>query len=79
MSSNDYITLKLPSYLCGEVGEPFPAPLQQLIGCMAAFNYAPIYWGENTGPQGTTELTFDRHGTPQAALEAAAWFCTHGD
>lgn len=78
MSNDNYVTLKLPSYLCGEFAKP-PALLQQLVGCMAAFNYAPVYWGENTGPQGTTELIFVRYGTLQAALDAAAWFGTHGD
>lgn len=77
--STDYVTLKLPSAACGEVGEPLPRTLSLLLWHMVDFNYAPIYWGENTGPTGTTELVFDRHPTRAGAVAGLQFFIAHGD
>ena len=77
MRQEDEFTIKLPSAVCGEVGEPLPRALELLLWHMVDFCYAPIYWGDNTGPTGTTELTFSRYPTRAEAAAALQFFITH--
>lgn len=52
------VTVHLPPGLCGDVGEPLPAELSDLICSMAGICYAPVDFGEDNGE--TVEFLFTR-------------------